>query len=257
MFSKILHARSSVLYCGTTPMPRRATAGAVTTSIPAIRTRPAVGKARVVQTLIVVVFPAPFGPSSPNSSPLANAKVDTVDGDYSLLAGINLLQPFNLYDHRGFISRRISDSMHWRFALSYQIRFKVQTRLSHAYHNLSKVRCCLHIRKGFPRLIERKNAVDDWMHLRLSDRSVHPFEHGTRTYIDSLDAELFMNNGSQCHSLRCRRSRQDANLRDRSANPGSTYRLAERARSTDLDDPICTPTPVISATHFDHSGRDL
>jgi len=69
MFSKIVHARSSVLYCGTTPIERRASAGVFTTSIPAIRARPAVGKARVVQMLIVVVLPAPFGPSKPNSSP--------------------------------------------------------------------------------------------------------------------------------------------------------------------------------------------
>ena len=69
MFSKIVHARSSVLYCGTTPILRRAIAGDFTTSIPAMRTRPAVGSARVVQMLMVVVLPAPFGPSRPKSSP--------------------------------------------------------------------------------------------------------------------------------------------------------------------------------------------
>jgi hypothetical protein len=32
-------------------------------------TRPEVGSARVVQILMLVVLPAPFGPSRPNSSP--------------------------------------------------------------------------------------------------------------------------------------------------------------------------------------------
>jgi len=49
MFSKMVHARSSVLYCGTTPIQRLAWEGALTTSIPAIRARPAVGNARVVE----------------------------------------------------------------------------------------------------------------------------------------------------------------------------------------------------------------
>ncbi len=44
-------------------------AGAATTSMPAMRTRPEVGRARVVQMLMVVVLPAPLGPSRPKSSP--------------------------------------------------------------------------------------------------------------------------------------------------------------------------------------------
>ena len=38
------------------------------------RTSPAVGMSSVISILIVVVLPAPFGPSSPNSSPLAISK---------------------------------------------------------------------------------------------------------------------------------------------------------------------------------------
>lgn len=46
-------------------MQRRAIAGEATTSMPAIWTAPTVGRTRVVQTLMVVVLPAPFGPSRP------------------------------------------------------------------------------------------------------------------------------------------------------------------------------------------------
>ena len=66
-----MQARSSVLYCGTTPMYWRAVDGFATTSTPAIRTLPAVGTARVVATEMVVVLPAPFGPSRPYNSPSA------------------------------------------------------------------------------------------------------------------------------------------------------------------------------------------
>ncbi len=42
---------------------------------------------------------------------LPNAEVDAVDGDHALLAVIDLLQAFNLYDHCGFIP--------WRFLRLY------------------------------------------------------------------------------------------------------------------------------------------
>src|SRR5260370_40226368 len=49
---------------------RRFTAtGLRPTSIPSIRAEPPVGKTRVVSTPIVVVLPAPFGPSKPKNSP--------------------------------------------------------------------------------------------------------------------------------------------------------------------------------------------
>ena len=47
MFSLTVQDRSSVLYCGTTPIDRRASAGSRTASTPAIVTLPAVGSARV------------------------------------------------------------------------------------------------------------------------------------------------------------------------------------------------------------------
>src|SRR5215468_5036712 len=39
------------------------------TRLPRIRALPAVGKIIPISSLIVVLFPAPFGPSSPNTSP--------------------------------------------------------------------------------------------------------------------------------------------------------------------------------------------
>ena len=65
----MVHARSSVLYCGTTPMDCLANAASATASTPAIMTVPALGSARVVQMEIVVVLPAPFGPSNPKIAP--------------------------------------------------------------------------------------------------------------------------------------------------------------------------------------------
>ena len=48
--------------------------------------RPEVGRARVVQMLMVVVLPAPLGPSRPKSSPSRTAEVDAIDGGDGLLA---------------------------------------------------------------------------------------------------------------------------------------------------------------------------
>jgi hypothetical protein len=49
--------------------------GSVATSKPASRARPAVGAMVVVSMPTVVDLPAPFGPSSPNTSPWATSKV--------------------------------------------------------------------------------------------------------------------------------------------------------------------------------------
>lgn len=46
-----------------------------TTSEPITLARPAVGVSSVVNILTVVVFPAPFGPSSPKSSPWETPKL--------------------------------------------------------------------------------------------------------------------------------------------------------------------------------------
>ena len=48
--------------------------GSATTSMPAMRTRPAVGMTRVVHMPTVVVLPAPFGPSNPKISPSLTAR---------------------------------------------------------------------------------------------------------------------------------------------------------------------------------------
>ena len=55
------------------PICRRTAAGSLTTSWPAIATVPAVGSSVVVRIEIVVVLPAPFGPSSAKNSPGATA----------------------------------------------------------------------------------------------------------------------------------------------------------------------------------------
>src|SRR4051794_26755147 len=68
-FSHTESDRSSVLVCGTTPMTCFAAVGCATTSMPPTNARPLVGITRVVSMPAVVVFPAPFGPSSPKISP--------------------------------------------------------------------------------------------------------------------------------------------------------------------------------------------
>ena len=55
-------------------MLRRARAGSTATSTPEMRTVPEVARARVVQMLIVLVLPAPLGPSSPKSSPFSTER---------------------------------------------------------------------------------------------------------------------------------------------------------------------------------------
>jgi len=79
--------RSSVRYCGTTPMQRRARAGPLRTSIPAIDTSPAVGNVRVVQIPMVVVLPAPLGPRSPNNSPRLTQRLIASSATTGVLPG--------------------------------------------------------------------------------------------------------------------------------------------------------------------------
>ena len=55
-------------------MRRRTSRGCVATSNPSTRASPEVGRSSVVSILIVVVLPAPFGPSRPKSSPCSIAK---------------------------------------------------------------------------------------------------------------------------------------------------------------------------------------
>lgn len=61
--------RSRFCRCGTTASFAHTATASVRTSSPATRAIPDVGTTRVVRTPTVVVFPAPFGPSRPNTSP--------------------------------------------------------------------------------------------------------------------------------------------------------------------------------------------
>ena len=69
-----MRARSTTGSWNTTPLTLRAEIGSAATSNPASRAVPAVGAIVVVSMPIVVDFPAPFGPSSPNTSPGAMSK---------------------------------------------------------------------------------------------------------------------------------------------------------------------------------------
>jgi len=67
--SSTFSARSGLGRCGTTPIRRRTSTGRADTSTPSTRAWPPLGRTRVVRMPMVVVFPAPFGPSIPNVSP--------------------------------------------------------------------------------------------------------------------------------------------------------------------------------------------
>src|SRR5918912_689450 len=69
-----MSARSTVASWKTTLLTARAASGSAATSKPARRAVPAVGSIVVVSIPIVVDFPAPFGPSSPTTSPAATSK---------------------------------------------------------------------------------------------------------------------------------------------------------------------------------------
>src|SRR3954451_22738933 len=73
-FSHTVSERSSVLLWGTTPITCFAAVGCSTTSMPPTNARPLVGITRVVSIPAVVVFPAPFGPSSPKISPWCTSR---------------------------------------------------------------------------------------------------------------------------------------------------------------------------------------
>ena len=67
-----------------------------TTSTPAISTRPQVGRARVVQMLMVVVLPAPLGPSRPIQLALAHTQLDAIHGYDALFAFVDLAKALYL-----------------------------------------------------------------------------------------------------------------------------------------------------------------
>jgi hypothetical protein len=72
-FCRAVSARSRLGRWGTTDSRLRAVTGSAATSTPATLAVPDVGSTRVVRTPIVVVFPAPLGPSRPKTSPRSTA----------------------------------------------------------------------------------------------------------------------------------------------------------------------------------------
>src|ERR1700677_3013739 len=74
-FSAAVSSGSTVRSCGTQPTWRRTATGSAVTSSPATRAVPDVGRSSVRRMRIVVVLPAPFGPSSPKISLLPTSKL--------------------------------------------------------------------------------------------------------------------------------------------------------------------------------------
>jgi hypothetical protein len=74
-FSWAVSWSSRVCSWKTRPMCRRTRLASSTTSKPATLAEPAVGRARVHNTLMVVDFPAPLGPRKAKISPWATSKL--------------------------------------------------------------------------------------------------------------------------------------------------------------------------------------
>ena len=74
MFSQAVRSKSDVIACGITPIDRRTPFGSRSTSKPFTRAWPELGTTSVVSIRISVDFPAPFGPSKPNTSPCFTLK---------------------------------------------------------------------------------------------------------------------------------------------------------------------------------------
>ena len=68
-FSRPVRNGSTAAYCPDRPIRRRTACGSSATSNPATRARPRSGLSKVARIRTVVVFPAPFGPSSPSTPP--------------------------------------------------------------------------------------------------------------------------------------------------------------------------------------------
>jgi hypothetical protein len=73
-FSATVNSWSRVLACELTPIRCLTRRGSRATSAPHTRAVPPVGLISVVSMPIVVDLPAPFGPSSPKSSPGATSR---------------------------------------------------------------------------------------------------------------------------------------------------------------------------------------
>ena len=64
--------------------------------MPAMWTVPEVGNTRVVHMLMVVVLPAPLGPSRLVEFALADTEFDAIHGDYALFAFVDFTKTPNL-----------------------------------------------------------------------------------------------------------------------------------------------------------------
>src|SRR6266480_4173571 len=74
MFSQAVRSLSRLGSWNTTPNRLRTSMGCVVTSSPSSSSEPVVGRKSVVSILMVVVFPAPFGPRNAKSSPARTSK---------------------------------------------------------------------------------------------------------------------------------------------------------------------------------------
>jgi organic hydroperoxide reductase OsmC/OhrA len=77
-FCSALKASSSVGCWKTKPIERRTAPRRHTTSKPLTSARPPVGRSSVESMLMVVVLPAPFGPSNPKTSPSSTWEADAL-----------------------------------------------------------------------------------------------------------------------------------------------------------------------------------
>src|SRR3954466_13228892 len=115
-----LSNRSTTGSWNTTLLRRRAARGSRATSTPATLARPAVGAIVVVSMPTVVDFPAPFGPSSPNTSPGRTSK--SMPFTASIPPGYVFFSPRTLiaeslgssigssWSHRGWLMRHPYDA---------------------------------------------------------------------------------------------------------------------------------------------------
>ena len=74
-FSRAVMSGYTAMSCGTTPITAFTASGAVTTELPSTSASPAEGRSRQLSMLMVVLLPAPLGPSRLKISPLSMPKL--------------------------------------------------------------------------------------------------------------------------------------------------------------------------------------
>jgi hypothetical protein len=95
-----VRARSTTASWKTTLETERASSGERTTSKPASRAAPELGATVVVSMPTVVDFPAPFGPSRPNTSPRSDVEADVPDRAHVSGVGLHELPDLDCGIHR-------------------------------------------------------------------------------------------------------------------------------------------------------------